>query len=909
MKKPESIKAEPVERKSKSPPPPSPERLGADGTAAGRAAGHPPATSGLKSKPQDSGSSDQIDIETAGSRRPGSVVAQAHRTHTTQASPDPLPPHEQAEVDRALAEVHEPLSGQEPDTAAGAEALSQALEDHPELSEEILAAAGPQLETLAGQLEGLEQGEASSVVTTLAEIASREGPQAAEQLAQALGRPELASHPGVVQGLASASLDDHTSLGNALAERFEDRDQTRLADQVRAATAVGAEVRALDELSGGGLEEAGQAGERLQDLAARTPGAALEVLLGASLENGSVGRLVDTLAGLEDISGGDDAAITATFRGLGAIVGASSDWELNDRVGSLLAEHISDTTGLSTEQPDALFRLGLQEAVASGHGSTLSVSVIQALHEQGQDNGAVGVLEGLNASLAERQSVLHDEVSDLGAAQSELNYFIGQFGPLMTPAELDAAVADYIEDHPGLNPSSAHVEEAFRDVAALDRLDEALGFSLDDARVAPITANLRDEAARIAVGYSGTAPGQEQLGQLLDQQRAGASTWLERVGELVPESHAERLQSQLASSTLRAGLSRVTEASAAGHPQAASRYLEGLEQTSSLFGLSEADFSPVTDSYQELVEATRTGSVDEVREQLGNLNNLLGGLDNSGIFAQAGLGNLLESGGRTVGVLGLVNSGVDFASEPGLASLQSLLFEGAQTAGHFSAELAPALEGFLTREGLDTLGRAAGWGSVALDAIGGVASLAQGDYAQGGFQLASATGSAALVAAAQGGALGLGAGLLTGVGAVVTVAAAVGQWQYNRVQASNRFENDTARDFVRHAFSGSDNPNIDGVVNHLVNADDNGRQVGILIRQAAERLNIAPEQFLDQLGQLDPDTVLDLVEAGHGVDPQSDNLTDLPQTSDNDVIAGPTDRPRSVQGWINYLVYLGVLEP
>ena len=194
-----------------------------------------------------------------------------------------------------------------------------------------------------------------------------------------------------------------------------------------------------------------------------------------------------------------------------------------------------------------------------------------------------------------------------------------------------------------------------------------------------------------------------------------------------------------------------------------------------------------------------------------------------------------------------------------------------------------------------------------LDAYSFVRAAQEGDWAQAGISAISVAGGIATALGAT------GVGLALGIGAAVV---GLGYAQYKKVEASNRYESGEAEAFIRGALehAGVENDQLDEVVRHLRNADDEGRQVGVLISQAAASRGMDPIELLTLIAQQSPGDVLDIVEAGHGVDPQSGDLTDLPQTHEDDSQVGERTHPRgqpirpeSVEGFLVYLENRGIL--
>jgi hypothetical protein len=486
-----------------------------------------------------------------------------------------------------------------------------------------------------------------------------------------------------------------------------------------------------------------------------------------------------------------------------------------------------------------------------------------------------------------------------------------------------------------LNEQIEAFREGHSEYSDLERLSAHAGTDLEVLRdlqgVFPEKDDLKERELSLLAEvprFGATDAGRRQIGEAVARGGQGQETFLDRLDDQdfrdsLPDDYYEKLGYEnreafdqgLAQQVLNGSMALLAESSSQGNMEQVERLGDGLVGYHELLGEDRDVVQEVVDANQELITASitltkegATGGTEALNHASARVAAATEELDSP---ASA---NRLRAGGA-LAALGAGGLSWWAASRDGLEVPEALnatvdTFEGLlATGGAVNSVSGGRLLGNFSDDLVRGGGRVFGAAGAVLDAYTLVQAAREGDWAQAGISAVSVAGGIATALGAT------GVGLALGIGAAVV---GLGYAQYQKVQASNRFESPETEAFIRGALehAGVQNDDLDEVVRHLRNADSDGRNVGVLIAQTAQRAGMEPIELLSAIARHSPGQVLDIVETGHGIDPRSDDLNDLPQTHESDDNVGQRvsqgrystiGKPQSVEGFLRYLQNEGIL--
>ena len=578
----------------------------------------------------------------------------------------------------------------------------------------------------------------------------------------------------------------------------------------------------------------------------------------------------------------DDGAGLYDFVQATSAASAAGGPGTTNKLAGALHDALTDESLLEGNHNNAYFALyqGFADFGAEGGDASLGVELIDrltqtansdgieavgaryALEGPGQAGGGLGVIGGVTDGLEARSRSFGDAADRVDQLNQDLGYLTLNYGAFMTEEELAAAQEEFRETH-------AEEYQRYEDLSSgivsnvdnIHRLEELRSqYGENDAynpfaRVDENLNYLDDNLLTRVRQASGTQQGREELTTELKKAGKGQDTFLQDLDQMAGDDEGDAQQLEiLRGNIFDTAVSQTAGATAVGDTQSADELLAGL-------GISDPN---IPEEAISVLSELSSGAADLNDARLQRLTDVLDMMPVS-----SALTSRLKNAGAILGVAGLAANGVDIAT--GNADLTTYIDTLAGTTGLGVEVFEEALSRTFSASGVQTAGRVAGGVGVLLSAVGTVQSLADGDAANAGLNLAATIGGALTLSSSA---------AVTGVGAVITVAAIAGQIglaQYRNVQASNHFESQDTENFVSHALndSGLSSSEKDAVLHELRNADSGGRLTGVLFQQAAEQAGVEPNEFLNQIVQLGPDAVHDIVVRGHGVDPGDEGVTDL----------------------------------
>jgi hypothetical protein len=476
--------------------------------------------------------------------------------------------------------------------------------------------------------------------------------------------------------------------------------------------------------------------------------------------------------------------------------------------------------------------------------------------------GSGGVLSGVIDGLAVRSADFGGAADRVDELNRDLGYLTLNYGAFMTEDELAAAQEEFrqthAEDYERFEERSAGIVTNVDNIQRLEEMkaeheesDSGYNPFVAEYNLETVSENLLTQTRQA----SGSQQGRSELTTELRNAGRGRDSFLQDLGGLAGDSDEDAQQLEILKSNIfDTAVSQSAGAASVGDNEATHELLQGL-------GVSDPNIP------QEAISALEEISGGAAELSDAHITRLSDALD--GMPVGSALTTRLENAGALLGLAGLTANGIDIlGGDASAATYIDTLAGGTELATDVFEN---ALSQTFSRSGVQTAGKVAGGVGVLLSALGTVQSLADGDAASAGLNLAATVGGALTLSSSA---------ALTGVGAVITVAAIAGQVglaQYRNVQASNHFESADTERFVSHALGDANltGDQQDAVLTELRNADSEGRLTGILFQQAAEQAGVPPKDFLTQIAQLDPDAVHDIVVTGHGVDPGDEGATDL----------------------------------
>lgn len=842
-------------------------------------------------------------------------------------------------ADDAQAEQAE--QAQPPTPVESATSLGESLEDA-DNPQQVLSQQMP------GIMESLQDAPPEVVSQTMEQFSqiAHDNPELARAMARQFGDHPPQNLNATLQGLAGSSAAGRPELSSAIASLMETEENPSAA-QFRSVANLHDAVQDINgSLEPGNLEGAGQAADRISAAIDGAPPEVAQALLRQLDSDGSLGEIsnvLDHAANEDGLDGdinfngetygqnnplaalGEDPSDIARFdRLIGSLsqaVTAAGDDELTQMV----AGHITEAVG---EGDIRRFDESFALSIANGGGAGLAGAVATRLQENGNQDRADDLAESVEDGMGIYLDRFDETADRVDQANNDLNYMLTQWAPFYPDTE---------EGQAALNEQIEAFRENHPEYAELEQISGSAGGDLEVLRelqgVFPDKGDLRDRELSLLAEvprFGATDAGRRSIGEAVARRGDGEETFLDRMDDQdfldsLPDDYYEKLgyenresfETGFSQMVLNGSMALMSESASQGDTENVERIGAGLVEYHELLGEDREALQEVVDANQELMASSITvgrrganAGTEGFNLALERFNSATQGL------SDPATANRLRAGGAltALGAGGLswwatAQGGVEGqeALSSTVDSLEGLLTVGgaANSATGGTNRLLSTFSDDLVRGG----GRFFGAAGAVLDAYSLVRAAQDGDWAQAGISAVSVAGGIATALGAT------GVGLALGVGAAVI---GLGYAQYKKIEASNRFETPETEAFIRGALehAGVENDQLDEVVRHLRNADDEGRNVGVLIAQAAERRGMDPIELLSAIARQDPDQVLDIMETGHGIDPRSDDLTDLRQTHETDSQVGERSgtgrysgivKPQSVEGFLEYLEDQGVL--
>lgn len=539
----------------------------------------------------------------------------------------------------------------------------------------------------------------------------------------------------------------------------------------------------------------------------------------------------------------------------------------------------------------------LEDAIKDGGGVRFAAALVKELEAVCKPEAARDVAEAAATGvrhLREQFDKAADKVEDLN---KELAYKIYATGELLTPEQIKKASEAFYDRHAD---AYAQLEKA---ALALSTTLDGLQDIRDDAHPAMWEgskelrglAKEAESVLREVPRLAETEVGRETIVRALEEQADGRLTFLDSVLEL--GGNSPDFVQRVAVAYMRS----VGEAAVDGvRGERLDKILEGVTKNAKLFGADPEQMHDIVRDLRILSTADRSKYVKRVTRRLNDNLNEVSAFNTNTRAGQAFRGVAVVFAGLSAG-----NRASEWGQLSGLEQAQVVV--GGLEAGSMAMELAAGTLG--KTSAVRFAGRAAGvigLVGAGFDLVIGAKSLADGKVLEGSSSLAMGAGGVLLTAGLMSNAVPVAGTIVGGV----LLAAGFGLSLFAGAKERNKNEG-PVEDFLRDAGLSSK------LAEELSNHDGQGRPVGPVLTELAQRIGVEPRELTRYLDTLDERTIKFIVEAAHGVDPDEEGV--YPQTGDDvgrirnassrELMFDDDARPHSIEGLALYLDRLNLVPP
>ncbi len=491
----------------------------------------------------------------------------------------------------------------------------------------------------------------------------------------------------------------------------------------------------------------------------------------------------------------------------------------------------------------------------------LGIEVANQLQRAGNTTGASEAVNLLSQSSNALATSVSDNVRAVEEANQNLFELISQWQGVMSPEQLEGAIAAYREQFPAYAELEAQGQLVIKTTDALLGLPEGLNSG-------DIPNSLEKLESQLLPVLQHTNSATMAVGDLLARDEGGnnsAPGLLEKVDELAGTlEDGANFADQMTRAAFNSTTSKMTAAFASGDTSAVSRYLDDLGRHGRFAGVNPHEINRLRDAFTDLQSATASGDpsrISAAESQFRARADALNHNPNLGSPSSAARGALHG----LLGITGLIGSVASFDEAMEDSDLETKLqnFLGTAVGAGAVAESAANLAAYLRWAGTASPG-----GPVTPGFVQPLSKLTGGlGVILSGWQIKTALEDKDMEAVAihaiqgvAGVAMMSGNPIAMGVGAAALLGTAgwsLVKGQIQKVQYSNRLENEHTEAFLR----GGGVP--DHAAEHLRNADENGVTVGPVIEQFALHQRVSEAEVLNWLYGLSDDKLSRVVEIMH----------------------------------------------
>jgi hypothetical protein len=388
----------------------------------------------------------------------------------------------------------------------------------------------------------------------------------------------------------------------------------------------------------------------------------------------------------------------------------------------------------------------------------------------------------------------------------ELAWLIANAGPAMSQDELEAAIAEYIADHPGYEEAVAEAEaklaaDGEKLVDQLVQVQTMTGNDYVGENMAEIVESISQQPGAMAAinaalqSNPALLTGERGL-RTIDMFAAFRDIWNAEGGTFI-EGFVEDLAGRYITNSLEQRLATLKPHDLRT-AAALQKELANLSDSrlANALGLDKAALDGYLNDLGGIVDSLgpdRTKFPSQIRDELRDFRSALRRADLS-----PGAVAALSHVGQVLGVAGFLNSASEFADEPTLINGVETILEGTD-----------ALSAFPIGGKIGELLRSPGAGAF----IGGAQALVglvnagievkNGDLVGGGITAVGAVGTGLIAAPAIASVFGAtlaGSAYFGPIGFALVTMSVLGHAQWERIQESNKHMNETTAKFLGHSF-------------------------------------------------------------------------------------------------------------
>jgi hypothetical protein len=459
----------------------------------------------------------------------------------------------------------------------------------------------------------------------------------------------------------------------------------------------------------------------------------------------------------------------------------------------------------------------------------------------------------------------------------ELSWLIANAGPAMSQEELEAAISDYIADHPGYEEkvAASQAQLANSGEQLTEQLVQLKTLTGSDYLNEEIVGNIQDIAAQpgssaaiqIALQQNPALLTGERGLAVIDTFNATRDIWNAEGGTFI-----EGMAGQYITNSLQQSLATLKphDLRTAAIMQQELKNLSDNRLASAL-GMNKAQLDGYLDELAEIMPG-RDARPDRIRDDLRDFRSDLSKAD-----LTLGAKGALSHVGQVLSVAGFLSTAGEFADEPTVINGIETILEGAD-----------ALSSFPLGGKVGQLLRSPGMGAF----IGGAQSIVglvnagieakNGDWIGGGITAVGAVGTGLIAAPAIASAAGAtlaGSAYFGPIGFALVAVSVIGHAQWERIQESNKYMNETTAKFLDHSAFDTD------VAWTLYDQSGEGYSTVPLIMAYGEAKGMSREETAEMINNMSPEQLVAFRDVlNHTLDEVNGDISKITESGPSDSV-------------------------
>lgn len=574
------------------------------------------------------------------------------------------------------------------------------------------------------------------------------------------------------------------------------------------------------------------------------------------------------------------ALVKAAEGGKNHVGRIASEAQNNPMVAMPALDAIKNATGLArselalqvakaTTSPMSQVVLQLQGRMAKNQGFEEASAMIDALKKAGKPELAAGLEKVRSEKIGALTADFADKTRTVEKLNRDLGKLVTGFGPMLDEgkrqAAIDAFMARHKDEYAAWEASAGNLKGMENYIAdnrdyGVDKLNNLLGF------------------------YAKTKAGEASVMKALSEQGEGKDTWLSKLPALAAQGReSSKMSADLATVITKGIGTRVNELMAKGDTKGAMKALDGLKANAKLLGVEGEAVEKMEKALQGIVKAKPGDQIAAFEKFKGEVNEVEAntpGFRGRGAQVVKGLALAIGIAGARDGWASMNEKGVKDQVKA-YADIVGVGIDGGMLAIDILGKAGSLTKAVMVGK---SMGGAVGAVGAVVDGITAAENFAEGKYAEGFANSATAIGGAMMSMQAFAVAAGAQAIPVAGqiAGVVLVVGGTVAKWALEERAAAKeeRGIEDDARAFLEAG--GVDHAHAE-VLNDLLR--DSGRNVGQFIQQLAPQMKMKPEELFKLMQKMDPDALNAFVKTAKNIAPDKEGK--IPLTAANDADAKP----------------------